>query len=653
MSLTRPDGRLTRVPPLPARVQPIPGETLLSLVARAADANVFPKLADLLGHAGIGGHPAFAPFTAADRPQPLAELLGVPVAEVAARFHPLHPDQSLKDARIWAGIRMRRRSIEARSRRVAPLALKSSPHHRLEWTHRALSFCPETLQQLISRCPACAAELGWVTTKGLDRCETCEASLTDAPAVLVTTRSPERLIGAARLISPDPTVRAAALALLPAEFHAWDAGDLFSALCEVGVAWRKPGQRRGSATARALSDGSYDFTPEDIGRGYVLMREWPQRSGELLDRLAAEASSHRTNGRLTSTHLGVLGRHLGPVSTGPTLGGLLARAVEAEAQARRVRAVQARDDQADLDRRLIGSIGLVEACKEYKIGRPVLNRLVFDGGSLIAAQSRRRGGVRFDRAKLEATIQAYNSAESFTAVAQKFGPPRYCLPAFIKARVLEAVEDPDVERLFGCPAVTAQSASHLQQRLERGPSFGINIDMDSLAGALRRRFDPVVWAEAFRLTASDLPILFASYPNEVTRNQIMAWVFVNLEELYERLPEDDLNRIDRTAKVSAQEAGRLLGLSSAHLPELFDVGILRAERSGLQWDLALGDVMDFRDLYVTGAEVRQRIPDVMSGDRPFTPQIDDFEDVIRTRHFKLCSRELFEQGWCWPDENRR
>ena len=136
--------------PVIARVEPIAGESLLSLVARTAHANVMPKLAGFLADAAICGLPAFTPFTAAHQARPLAELLNVQVAEVESRLHPLHPNQSLKDARVWAGLRIRRGAIEARARRVAPAALAYSPHHRLEWTHRALSFCPETLQQLIA-----------------------------------------------------------------------------------------------------------------------------------------------------------------------------------------------------------------------------------------------------------------------------------------------------------------------------------------------------------------------------------------------------------------------------------------------------------------------------------------------------------------------
>ena len=88
-----------------------------------------------------------------------------------------------------------------------------------------------------------------VATKGLDHSERCEASLVDAPCTrreVALTRPAARR---SRLISPDPDVKAAAQAQLPAEFYAWDAGDLFASLCEIGMTWRRPEEGRLAATA--------------------------------------------------------------------------------------------------------------------------------------------------------------------------------------------------------------------------------------------------------------------------------------------------------------------------------------------------------------------------------------------------------------------
>ena len=57
---------LSRISPLLARVAPIPGESLLSLVTRACEANVFRRQGGLLAFAGVAGAAAFAPFTALD-----------------------------------------------------------------------------------------------------------------------------------------------------------------------------------------------------------------------------------------------------------------------------------------------------------------------------------------------------------------------------------------------------------------------------------------------------------------------------------------------------------------------------------------------------------------------------------------------------------
>lgn len=647
---------MNRVAPLIARMVPIPGETLLSLVARAAHANVFPRLADLFGHAGADGHPAFSPFTLADRAQPLADLLGVPVEDVVSRLHPPHPDQRPKGAVVWAGVRIRRRSIEARARRVAPLALKLSPYHRLEWTHRALSFCPETLQQLISACPACGVALGWVTTKGLDRCERCDASLTDAESPLVQTRSPDRLRAAARLISPDAAIRAAALKALPPEFHAWDAGDLFAALCELGFAWRRP-ERVSHALGRGLADGSHRFKPEDLARGHTLLHTWPALSGELLERLATGSSAHRLHGRLTAGHLGLLARHSTPVATGRTLGGLLMRAMDAEAESRRTRSEQSKLEDAALAERKVGSIGLVEACRVYGVSRPVLSRLVPHGRSLVAVQARRQGGIRFNEERLSATVVAHQSSESVSLVARQLGLPRYGLPALVDAGVLAHCGDPDVDLLFGEGSVTARSWAELQQALSRNPTgrrmtFGLR----GLGACLRRRFDPAVWAAALKLVLDDERI--HKLTAEDDGRALLDRIYVQAEMLLDRLPVEDCSRLDPGLRLTAGEVGRVLGIAPPHLPELVGEGVLKGVREPQGWAYRLGDVLAFHKTYVTGPELRQRHASSLKSlfahpcawDQASEPQIrlTDYAEVISTRHFALALRAEVEAELVWP-----
>ena len=599
---------------------------------------------------GVKGHPAFAPFTAAGRAEPLAELLGVPLDEVVRRFHPLHPDPSIKGAVVWAGARMRRRSIEARARRVAPTALAISPHHRLEWTHRALSFCPYTFQHLISACPACGRDLGWVATKGLDRCERCEASLVDAPAPMVPSNLHQRLTGPTGLISPDPAVRARSLDSLPEPFQAWDPGDVFSALCELGVAWLRPEEGRGSPTARALTDGSYTFTPSDIAHGYALLQQWPHRRSQLLERLAEKAPTKPRGGVFSPVHLGVLGRHLAADQVGTPLQKLLSETVTQEFDRRRRVKEEAAAQRLKLEVKLVGSMGLVEACGAFEISRPVLKKLVPNGRALIAARSRREGGVRFDVQELERTIHAYYSSASFGVVAQRLGVPRYCLHAFIRAGLLEPAEHPDVALMFGSPAVTARSFSSLRQRfVETAPASRFSY---TLGAHLRRRFDPEVWAEAFRLTLSrDLPICYNYDDQGERRHHIIDWTLIDGEELYARLPEDRVRNCPREARLTAQEAGRLLGVSGAHLPELFELGVLRAERQGQRWSLTLGDVMDFHGRYVTGSEYSQRMQISPS---PLTQAWGpEFPGLQSTRHFRVWPRESVEQAEDWPHNSLR
>ena len=115
-------------------------------------------------------------------------------------------------------------------------------------------------------------------------------------------------------------------------------------------------------------------------------------------------------------------------------------------------------------------------------------------------------------------------------------------------------------------------------------------------------------------------------------------LLVDWQVLQEHLPIDRPVSLP-DAILTASDAGRLLGLSGALLPEIIEVVLLRARRNGAHWELGLGDLLAFHRQYVISTEYYQR-HGLTHGDRWLGPFGADGEIV--TRHFCIWPREAAE-----------
>ncbi len=618
------------VAPLAARVTPIPGESLMSLLARAAHANVFPGLAILLKHAGITGHPAFTPFIAADHVEPLAELLGLDVEEITTRMH-LPMEGAPKGVVSWAGVRMERRWIEAKARRVAPGALMDSAHHRLVWTHRAISFCPETFEQLVCSCQACGKALGWTTTQGLDRCEHCRASLLASEPDHVDHRLHARLRAATDLISPRAETRRKMQGALPAAFLSWDGGELFAALVELGVAWEHPGEGRGSPTSKALSEGRMGLvTPTHIARGFEVLQGWPDSFGELVGRVWRQASQANPNASLVLRELGVLGRRFDTRQSGGAFAALLREHIAQAADTAklplshgRVAHLRPRGDQQV-------TLGLKEASDLFGIDRRVLKRLVPEGDCLIAGRLGRGEAVQFDKPKLVESALTYRFTGRPEVVACRLGVPAYCLPAFVQSGLLRSITDADAMRMAGAGvAYDLWSLNQLETKILKRKRRMEDSDV-RFARLIAGRFCPHVWAKAFKALASGkLVIDDLKGAGPLSRR---LWVEgESAEALLAKLVDGPA---PWGATVTAAEAALLLGVSDVYVPELIAVGALAATRCGRAWRLKLQDVTAFYDRY----EFSPAVGDTSMGRALVNTSRSLLPPHVSTRHLSLWLR---------------
>lgn len=158
-----------------------PGESLASVLARAAHENLISNARDVLSHAQItkGTIGSVATCHAAQCNQ-LATLIGVSSDELERLFYPKFDRKGAYGREIdISGIRLSLKCREGKRRRISPAALRISPYHRMQWEMRFIHWCAETGQHLIDSCEACGGQLGWKKYAGIHLCEHCGADLRD------------------------------------------------------------------------------------------------------------------------------------------------------------------------------------------------------------------------------------------------------------------------------------------------------------------------------------------------------------------------------------------------------------------------------------------------------------------------------------------
>ncbi len=272
--------------PLFIGVSPYPGEPLVSVIARTADENVVGKLSTLLAHIDVDvGLPEFFAFTNQGSCLPLASLLSVSTDDVASRLYPRIGNEGSQVS--YFGLSLPRRYIEAKRRRVAPAGLQKAPYDRMAWSIRALSYCPETMQLLISVCPHCGRVLNWTDTRGPTNCGRCGLSLLDANPGYAPELSRDDLRQIAELVSFDTDTRARALSDLPMPFAGWPSGDVFTSILELSILTICADRKVETKTLCNWRNRDFSYaTPECLSQGLHLMMNWADQFPSLVAKIA-------------------------------------------------------------------------------------------------------------------------------------------------------------------------------------------------------------------------------------------------------------------------------------------------------------------------------------------------------------------------------
>jgi hypothetical protein len=267
-------------------VEPIAGESLPGLIARAAEVNVYPTSFDVLAQARLGRfHPEAIALRDISVADDLARVLGTSPESLRPLFHPTLPDGKRLE---FFGTHLRSVHREPKLRRVSPRALQVSPHHRAVWQLRPFMFDPGTKEYLLSACPLCESPLGFHRTKGIAFCDHCQlegdtdfvrprVDLREFPQPLVEVDDEEALDFVTGLVDPDPEVRTAFSPKLHHQLANIDRGDLFEMVLALATALTvnsRPDYVPASETA--YRSGVRETEPAYLAAAGRGLMNWPQ-----------------------------------------------------------------------------------------------------------------------------------------------------------------------------------------------------------------------------------------------------------------------------------------------------------------------------------------------------------------------------------------
>lgn len=581
--------------PLCGPITPIAGESLASIMARAAYANVVPSPATLMRHASMeSGQPAYVAFTQIGAASKLADLLGIPIDEVTARMHPKL--DRLSPPIDWFGTPLERRFLEAPRRRFSPLGLRSSQHIRAEWMVRPLSYCPDNLDRLSHECPHCGAKLGWDRTLGVAVCEHCEGDLRAIPACFL----PDDLRPAygviSGLVSTDPRRRAASLEQFPAPFRTWRPGDVFAAIVDLGFVRGQPASR--SSTALANGDFRH-LEDEHLFLGLDLLMNWEDKFPTMLQEVVDNRKS--TSAGSTPESLGVLRRFFYSNARQSALVDLMRREIPIALRKLNMPLRVARNSIL-LGAKREGAISLRDARQKYRIDNRLLARLVDQADCFITRHESKFGTRLFHEDGLARAIDAYRAATTRESLCRTLGAPPCIVDACEREGLFDRIGIKDAQLLAGEVVLfDTESVEAFIRALQRPRASSLKTIDVSLVHGMRGQLVPATRALIFKALVNG-ELAFRVIPAE---GGLSSSIHVNSSELQRALNNLPTNPLPKDLRMSMGNAALILGESALSLGGAARAGLLTAERHDTGYSVALKDLQTFHDAFVFSHELNE------------------------------------------------
>lgn len=576
--------------PLCASVDIYPDESLLSVIARTADANVVPNTATLLRQAlGTAGRTASTPLTQFNNAKEIAALFNSAPDQINARMFP-PADGAPVTSINWFGTPLERRFLEARKRRYAPSALSVAPYGRSSWQIRPLLYCPQTFERLQDTCGSCGSQLGWDRALGIAVCERCEARLENqAPILDEVDQADYRTV--AGLVDVCPEVRRMSLARLAEPFSAWRAGDTFAAVVELGSIAANSSSNDHVRVGRELIAGDFSSLGDrGLLLGLKLVRDWPHAFDELVLAILRPRTKQGSNAKF----LGPLARLWGS-SANRELSELVRDRVSLALNRLNVPLKQISGSK------LLGSacpthLSMLDAEREFRIGSKLLRRAALDGDCLVGRSEGRTGVHRFDRTKLGKAASLMASAKTKSKFAAELGIPAYVVPTMVESGLIDDIEDLNVRAMVGNRLLDPTSVDEFLKQLKGFPTAEAATELVSLAVALRTDLSPYVWSTAFQaMLAGELPTFVVKGDCGLAEQ-----LFCAPKRLHECLKAPRSLPLP-AIQIPAVIASRIIGFNQGVIGQAVQVGMLKRGRHGF----LLSDLDDFRRAYVSPSEISE------------------------------------------------
>lgn len=260
--------------PLAIALNPVDGESLIGMIARATRENVLWATRIVLGRSGYTGGPGSIGMTGADHVSLIALQLGCSDHEVRERCHP-YLLQGARSVIEWGGAGLYRGQLIVKQRRVSPASVEAAGHHRADWMNALLPYCPESLERLIDTCAACGAPQRWRNSWGIGYCDqwSCRKKLRHPTGEVLGASHAGQYRRFAALVAADPKVRRAAINSLPPELKEIPAAALANFIPRLGMVFRSTSD---CANMKFLNQIPPAELAAGAAMGMSLIDDWPR-----------------------------------------------------------------------------------------------------------------------------------------------------------------------------------------------------------------------------------------------------------------------------------------------------------------------------------------------------------------------------------------
>lgn len=613
--MRNPRRRGDRLRPLMFRPDPAPvaGESLLGLVARTAARNAYTSLLKVIQLADIDlPVPSSVPAgVTAEEAERLAYVLKVRPAEVASRLHLVttFPDREGEFIDFF-GVTIRAQYREKRYRRVSPLALRQSPHHRALHDLAPFSFCPETMETLLDRCPVCRKHLMWNTTRGIAYCEACldedgeaQVDLRDHPQPVIEVADEAGLRLLTDMVSPEPARRAVALRNIDPVLAQASPGDLFELAILLARAVTTP-PRKSVLLIRPMRgpDDCAFLTPDLLSTMGRTLMDWDEGIGRLCDQ-AREKAAERTMKFGLFKELGHLRNAAWGHSLTPHLRDAVRKAIADDMKRTasnhspiRVRAHRHREDLVDT----------MEAARIIGVKHAHMPRLAAEGAvKAVSIVGMERAMTLYERTEVEAIAEVKRDMAEATKIARAVGLPVDALEALADSGMITRAEGPALllgrGKLYYRQSTVDALISGILGRLSPGEPDGAARRIFSVLNQLPPGDKP--WLRIVQALAAGELAAWGGGESAVER------LFVDeaqLRALVLSAAEADVVSQDEGTTLAYREVAPLIGMPAPNVTWLVAAGLLGNGAVGDRC-ITKRDVRLFNEAYASTAEVARAL----------------------------------------------